>query len=157
MTEPDISPRKPREERNRRSDEMRKAMTIGELARAAGVNVETIRYYQRRGLIPEPAKPAGGHRRYPPEALDQLGFIRGAQQLGFSLEEARELLRIGDGRSCAKARLMAEEKLEVLGTRMRQLAAMRRQLRRHILACRENRGRAPCPFTTALFRTNSAS
>ena len=67
----------------------RDAMTIGHLAKEAGVNVETIRYYQRRGLLEEPEKPIGGHRRYPRVALDRIAFIRRAQKLGFSLAEVR--------------------------------------------------------------------
>jgi len=72
-----------------------KEMTIGVLARAAGVNLETIRYYQRRGLIGTPRKPPGGVRRYDANALAHLGFIKRAQQLGFNLRDIRELLEPG--------------------------------------------------------------
>ena len=136
---------------------MGRAMTIGELAKAAGVHVETVRYYQRRGLIKEPAKPASGHRRYPEEVLEQLGFIRGAQQLGFSLEEARQLLDISDGRSYGKARVLAEKKLASLETRMREIAAMRRRLRHFIALCAENRGRPGCPLIAGLLRAASTA
>src|SRR5688572_7473329 len=71
---------------------MQEAMTIGRLAKLAGVNVETVRYYQRRGLLREPSKPAGGQRRYAPAVAQQIGFIRRAQQLGFSLEEVKSLM-----------------------------------------------------------------
>ena len=74
---------------------MSETMTIGRLAKAAGVNVETIRYYQRRGLLLEPRKPPGGHRRYSSTVLRQVAFIRSAQQLGFTLEEIGKLLEIG--------------------------------------------------------------
>ena len=67
-------------------------MTIGRLAKEAGVNVETVRYYQRRGLLEEPQKPAGGHRRYQQSTLDRIAFIRRAQALGFSLAEIESLL-----------------------------------------------------------------
>src|SRR3954468_16785809 len=81
---------------------MQSGMTIGRLAKAAGMNVETIRYYQRRGLLEEPKKPLGGHRRYPPQAVRQLAFIRRAQQLGFSLEEVKALLAFSDGHHAAE-------------------------------------------------------
>lgn len=77
-----------------------RALTIGRLARAARVNVETIRYYQRRGLLGTPRKPPGGVRHYPEEELARLRFIERAQQLGFSLRDIRELLALGE-RSCA--------------------------------------------------------
>jgi len=80
-----------------------RALTIGRLARAARVNVETIRYYQRRGLPGTPRKPPGGVRHYPQEALARLRFIKRAQQLGFSLRDIRELLVLGD-HACADTR-----------------------------------------------------
>ena len=90
---------------------MQQGMTIGRLAQAAGVNVETIRYYQRRGLIGEPHKPPGGHRRYPPGVLQQIAFIRRAQQLGFSLAEVKALLQHGDGKNLRETRAIAERKM----------------------------------------------
>ncbi len=129
---------------------MHEGMTIGRLAKAAGVNVETIRYYQRRRLIVEPHKPPGGHRRYPSAVLDQLEFIRRAQQLGFSLEEVKRLLHMADGRSCRDTRLMAEAKLEVLDLRIAQLKKVRRDLERLVVACRASRGRGFCPIIAAL-------
>ena len=75
---------------------------IGALAEAAGVNVETIRYYQRRGLVEEPNKPMGGHRRYSASAVKRVVFIKRAQQLGFTLEEVKALLRLEDGQSCGE-------------------------------------------------------
>jgi MerR family transcriptional regulator, mercuric resistance operon regulatory protein len=113
---------------------MQEGMTIGRLAKAAGVNVETIRYYQRRGLIAEPHKPLGGHRRYPSRMVLQLGFIRRAQQLGFSLEEVRSLLRHADGRSPRETRAIAQRKYEVLESRIAELGSMRRKLKAMIAA-----------------------
>lgn len=115
-----------------------KPMTIGRLAKAAGVNVETVRYYQRRGLIREPHRPPGGQRHYGPAVLDQLHFIRQAQLLGFSLDEVKSLIRIADGGSCREARVIAEEKFRVLEARVVQLAEMRRRLKRFIELCRRN-------------------
>jgi MerR family mercuric resistance operon transcriptional regulator len=112
-----------------------KAMTIGTLARAAGVNIETVRYYQRRGLITTPRKPPGGVRRYAHETLAQLRFIKRAQQLGFSLREITELLKLGEG-SCAETRTLAERKRADIDVRLRDLKAMRATLEKLIRSCR---------------------
>ena len=129
---------------------MQEAMTIGRLAKAAGVNVETVRYYQRRGLLREPNKPPGGQRRYSPAVVQQIAFIRRAQQLGFSLEEVRSLMELADASGCADARGMAEQKFESLGVRIAQLNAMRRQLKRLIAACKRRARGEPCPFLAEL-------
>lgn len=131
---------------------MREGMTIGRLAKAAGVNVETIRYYQRRGLIDEPAKPPGGQRRYDSRAVvARLGFIRRAQQLGFSLEEVKTLIRLaaGAGRG-AEARALCERKYAELGRRIEQLNAMRRSLRLHIARSARAKPGERCPILAAL-------
>ena len=101
---------------------MASVLTIGRLARRAGVNVETVRYYQRIGLVDEPGKPAEGFRTYAPEAVDRITFIKRAQALGFSLDEVRELLEIGDGH-CADVCARAEEKRQ----RMYKLREERRK------------------------------
>lgn len=129
---------------------MAEGMTIGRLAKAAGVHVETIRYYQRRGLVEEPQKPFGGQRRYSDSVIGVLGFIRRAQQLGFSLEEVKGLLAISDGRNCREARLIAERKQEVLRTRIEQLTSMANQLEALIDGCRRNKARGKCPVIAAL-------
>jgi MerR family mercuric resistance operon transcriptional regulator len=116
---------------------MQEGMTIGRLAKAAGVHVETIRYYQRIGLIAEPYKPQGGHRRYPKATMDRVNFIRRAQQLGFSLDEVKRLLEHGDGRGASHTRLIAERKLELLGARVEQLNDMRRALEKLIDASKK--------------------
>ena len=100
---------------------MNEELTIGRLAKAAGVNVETIRYYHRRGLVDEPDKPIGGHRRYAPSAVSRLRFIKRAQQLGFTLDEVTQLLQLEDGRSCREARLIAEQKLALIEERITDL------------------------------------
>lgn len=129
---------------------MQEAMTIGRLAKAAGVNVETVRYYQRRGLLREPNKPLGGHRRYSPAVVQQIAFIRRAQQLGFSLEEVKSLLELADATDCRDARGIAEQKYESLGVRIAQLNTMRRELKRFIDACKRRARGAPCPFIAEL-------
>lgn len=128
---------------------MAKPMTIGQLAKSAGVNVETIRYYQRRGLIATPARPLGGRRVYVDLALRQIAFIRRAQMLGFTLEEIRGLLAIADGRRCEEGRAYASAKLEELKARLRELSRMCRELAQLVKRCDANRG-GPCPVTVAL-------
>ena len=129
---------------------MRKPMTIGRLAKAAGVGVETIRYYQRRGLLDTPSKPLGGRRLYADSMLSSIAFIRRAQQLGFSLEEIRSLLAISDGKSCKAGRDFAQSKFEELGERIRELNRMRGQLRDTVKLCDSNKRGAPCPFIRLL-------
>ena len=125
-------------------------MTIGRLAKAAGVNVETIRYYQRRGLLPEPPKPPGGQRRYPGAVLERLNFIRHAQQLGFSLEEVRQLLELAHGRANAAVRAMAERKRETIGTRLAELQKIHTRLEALIEESRRRGNGAECPIVAAL-------
>ena len=86
----------------------RSGLTIGDLAKAAGVNLETIRFYQRKGLMPEPERPQGGIRRYDQNDLSRLHFIKTAKRLGFSLDETAQLLQLDDGASCVQARTHAE-------------------------------------------------
>ena len=89
--------------------------TIGALAKATEVHVETIRYYQRRGLVPEPAKPLGGIRRYEDVHARRLRFIKHAQTLGFRLDEVADLLALEDGRHCREAEELGAN--AVLGVR----------------------------------------
>lgn len=93
-------------------------LTIGKLADAAGVNVETIRYYQRRGLLDEPAKPLGGHRRYPVDMVKRLRFIKRAQALGFTLSEVGGLLTLDESCACAETRARAARKLALIEQKM---------------------------------------
>lgn len=111
--------------------------TIGQLAKAAGVNVETVRYYQRIGLIDEPVKPAQGYRRYPAPTLDRIRFIKRAQELGFSLTEITDLLSLNE-RDCVDARAIAEHKQQVIQQRIDDLTAMQLELAKLIQACRQN-------------------
>jgi MerR family mercuric resistance operon transcriptional regulator len=128
---------------------MQEGMTIGRLAKAAGVHVETIRYYQRIGLIPEPQKPQGGHRRYPASVMERITFIRRAQQLGFSLEEVKRLLGYADGRNRREVRQIAERKYELLEARVEQLNDMRRKLKRLIDLSKQSKS-GPDPIIAAL-------
>ncbi len=127
-------------------------MTIGGLARTAGVNIETIRYYQRRGLLGMPRKPPGGVRRYSAETLNRLHFIKRAQQLGFTLREISELLKLGDG-SCGETRTIAEHRLRDIEARIGDLQSMRATLTKLILTCRTGKN-PPCPIIASLERDN---
>jgi MerR family mercuric resistance operon transcriptional regulator len=130
---------------------MPETMTIGRVAKAAGVNVETIRYYQRRGLVSEPRKPPGGHRRYPVDVLRRIAFIRRAQQLGFTLEEIGQLLEHAEGRGCRDVRVIAEKRFALVVSRIAELDRMRAELERLIDACNA-RTKGDCPLIEALGR-----
>ncbi|MDZ7784157.1 MAG: MerR family transcriptional regulator [Halioglobus sp.] len=123
--------------------------TIGALARQAGVGVETVRYYQRRGLLHEPERPHGGIRRYGESDLRRLRFIRHARDLGFSLDEAGELLQLDDGVECAEAQRIAGDKLERITQRIEQLERIRGSLSALLEQCRD-RKTARCPMIAAL-------
>jgi len=124
-------------------------MTIGRLAIAADVHVETIRYYQRRGLLESPRRPSGGVRRYGNAALARLRFIKRAQAIGFSLEEIRELLRLEQVPGCREARSLAATKLVAVQARIADLERMRSALRRLVAQCDTGRARS-CPIIDSL-------
>ena len=123
--------------------------TIGRLAIAAGVNVETVRYYQRIGLIIEPTKPAQGFRQYSDEVLEQIQFIKRAQKLGFSLQEIADLFELGDGH-CRDVRIRAEEKCEKIGKQIKDLQALQATLTNLVSACNEGKGNQACPIVETL-------
>ncbi|WP_201451623.1 Hg(II)-responsive transcriptional regulator [Hydrogenophaga sp. BPS33] len=125
-------------------------MTIGGLAKAADVNVETIRFYQRKGLMPEPQRPSGGIRRYAEEDRSRLHFIKSAQRLGFSLDEIAELLQLEDGTSCAQARTKAQAKLVDVRAKLEDLRRMEGVLEGLIRLCGASRGKVRCPLIAAL-------
>ncbi len=125
---------------------------VGELAAAAEVGVETIRYYQRRGLLAVPVRADAGTRRYGDAALQRLHFIKAAQRLGFSLDEVAELLRLDDGRSCGQARQSAEHKLADVRARLADLHKVEQALEDLVGRCTAARGRVRCPLIAALQR-----
>lgn len=125
-------------------------LTIGRFAQTAGVNVETIRYYQRRGLLEKPEKPLGGHRRYATSAVRRVAFIKRAQQLGFTLEEVKGLLLLEDGQSCRETRFLAEHKLAFIEARMADLNRMHCLLKGLIAECEDGKGPRSCPIITTL-------
>ena len=125
-----------------------KTMRSGELASLAGVNVETLRFYERRGILPEPPRRASGHREYPPEAVDRLRFVKRAQELGFSLNEIKGLLDIGasDDGSCADAKEHAKRKIAEVEQKIADLQAVRRALRRLADRCPGEGPVGDCPI-----------
>ncbi len=125
-------------------------MTIGRLAQAAGVNVETIRYYQRLGLLPIPARDYGSVRRYGPEDLKRLHFVRRAQRLGFSLDEIELLLKLSVGEHCAETKALAEQKLRLVEDKLGDLQAMRASLKALVRACGTGRPGCGCPIIDKL-------
>lgn len=129
------------------------ANTIGAVARQAGVNVETIRYYQRIGLVREPARPQGGVRRYPPDTVERIRFIKRAQELGFTLGEVAELLRLNDGVHCRDARGLAANKLALVEARIRDSTLVQRTLRQLIAECDAGKERDCCPIIDSLSAT----
>lgn len=125
-------------------------LTIGRLAVEAKVNVETIRYYQRRGLMPEPDKPTHGHRRYAGDTVKRVRFIKRAQVLGFTLEEIGSLLELDEARACAETRDLAANKLQVIEARLADLRAMRKALTTLLHQCNTGATRGACPIIRSL-------
>jgi MerR family mercuric resistance operon transcriptional regulator len=124
--------------------------TIGDLAAAANVSVETIRFYQRKGLVPEPTRAYGQIRRYGASDVARVKFVKSAQRLGFSLEEVAALLRLDDGTHCDEARVMAEQKLDDVRSKLRDLRRIESVLKTLVADCCSSRGTVTCPLISAL-------
>ncbi|KPF70232.1 MerR family transcriptional regulator [beta proteobacterium AAP99] len=131
-------------------NEIPENLTIGVLADAAGVNVETIRFYQRKGLMNEPDRPLGGIRRYADADLARVRFIKSAQRLGFSLDEIADLLRLEDGSHCTEAREQAERKLGDVQARLADLHRIEAALQGLVERCCAASGQVRCPLISAL-------
>ncbi len=132
---------------------MKNVMTIGQLARAADVNIETIRYYQRIALLSEPEKPVKGYRLYPHEFVSRIRFIRRAQQLGFKLQEVAELLQLGDGQ-CDDVRSRAEQKRAQINQQINDLKNLRQTLDALIKTCHADSASGHCPIIETLADNN---
>jgi MerR family mercuric resistance operon transcriptional regulator len=134
-----------------------KSLTIGRLATEAGVNLETVRYYERRGLLPRPPRSASGYRLFPAEATRRLRFIRRAQELGFSLGEIRELLslRVSRGSTSAQVKARAEAKLADIEARIKSLESMKNTLRKLTKICAGCGPIAKCPILESLDREDA--
>lgn len=125
-------------------------LSIGAFAKAAGVNVETIRFYQRKGLLPEPDKPYGGIRRYGVADVRRVRFVKSAQRLGFSLDEVGELLRLEDGTHCEETSSLAEHKLKDVREKLADLRRMEAALSKLVRACHATGGNVACPLIASL-------
>jgi MerR family mercuric resistance operon transcriptional regulator len=125
-------------------------LTIGRLADEAGVNVETIRYYQRRGLMAEPDRPMGGQRRYASDVIKRVRFIKRAQVLGFTLDEVGSLLALDEACACAETRELAAHKLQVIEAKLADLKAMRKALTALLRQCGAGATDGSCPIIHAL-------
>jgi len=128
------------------------ALTIGQVAAVADVNVQTIRYYERRGLFAAPRRTAAGYRQYAADAVTRLRFIRHAQELGFSLNEVRELLalRVRDGAACDAVARKTRQKIELVQQKIRDLRRINRTLERLAAACGARQRTDACPILEAL-------
>jgi MerR family mercuric resistance operon transcriptional regulator len=127
-------------------------LTIGQLARRAGVNVETVRYYERRALLPEPPRTRAGYRQYAPDAVRRMGFIKRAQELGFTLDEIAELLalRVDPETNCDAVEAQAEHAIARIDAKVAHLDRMRAALGKLVKACRARRPTDECPVLETL-------
>ena len=127
-------------------------LLTGQLAKLAGVNVETIRYYERLGLIDKPHRLESGYRQYTQEYVSRIKFIKRAQGLGFSLQEISELLalRIEDDSVCDAVQRRAEAKIQDIDAKIQLLDQMRQTLFQLIAACQANKVTDKCPILSAL-------
>ena len=133
-------------------NQARNSETIGGLAKAAGVGVETVRYYQRRGLLPEPARPPGEVRRYGEAELKRLKFIRHAQASGFTLNEIGELIALDASDDRARARELAQARVAAIDEKIVELREARDALAGLASDCASKR-RGPCPILKAFDRS----
>lgn len=125
-------------------------LTIGAMAEAAGVHVETIRFYQRKGLMSAPLRPHGAIRRYADADLARVRFIKAAQRLGFSLAEVGELLELEDGTQCRVASALAEHKLAEVRAKLTDLRRIESALDALVKRCGSAHGAVKCPLIRSL-------
>jgi Hg(II)-responsive transcriptional regulator len=132
-------------------------MWISQTARQAGVNTQTLRYYERRGLLPKPPRRGSGYREYPADAVRIVRFIKRAQELGFSLDEIEGLVKLRGVRRAERHRVrgLAERKIEEVDRKIAQLRAMRGALSVLVESCRHG-SEAACPIIEALNHPNGA-
>lgn len=129
---------------------MPEKMTIGRLAESAGVSVETVRFYQRSGLIDEPTRPIRGYRTYGSDHLRRIRFIKRAQLLGFTLEEVATLLKLEASRACSSTRELTARKLAVVQSKLGDLLALQTALAAMLARCDSEKRDAVCPIIQAL-------
>ena len=128
------------------------ALTISQVATAADVNIQTIRYYERRGLFPPPRRTPAGYRQYAEDAVARLRFIKHAKELGFSLNEIQDLLglRVRHGAACDAVERKTRNKIDLVQQKIRDLQRMKRTLDRLAAACAARRPTDECPILEAL-------
>jgi MerR family mercuric resistance operon transcriptional regulator len=131
-------------------------LTIGQLAKSAGVNVETIRYYERQQLIEQPDKPSQGYRRYPVETLFRVLFIKRAQRLGFTLAEIFSLIGLSQGH-CSDVQCLAENKLVTIRQKIKDLQRLEKSLKTLVGECQINSDEARCPIIESLVPEGNTS
>ena len=127
-------------------------LNIGQVARRAGIGIDAIRYYERRGLIQEPARKASGYRQYTEEVIARLRFVKRAKELGFSLDEIRELLslKLNPALNASKVKQHVEAKIADIAEKVRTLQRMKRALKKLSAACTEYGSTSECPILDAL-------
>jgi MerR family mercuric resistance operon transcriptional regulator len=131
-------------------------LTAGQLAKKADVNVETIRYYERRHILPRPTRTRTGYRIYPEETVQRIRFVKRAQELGFSLKEVKELLglRAVQGTTAGEIRKRAEAKISDIERKIQDLKAMQRNLTKLMNACPGCGPLSECPILEGLEHDN---
>jgi len=129
-----------------------KSFTIGQVAKHAGVGVETVRFYERKGLLEEPQRKASGYRQFDEQVVDRIRFIRRAKELGFTLNEIKELLelRLDPATTCADVKSRGEAKIEDVEEKIRSLQRMKQALVKLTKACSGRGGTSECPILEAL-------
>lgn len=127
-------------------------LKTGELAQKAGVNKETIRFYENKGLLPKPERTDGGYRQYSQSDVDRLIFIKNAKELGFALVEIKELLAVADGDiyKCCDVRKIAENKLEHISVQIKQLTKLKKTLTKLVTECQTATTIKNCPIIESL-------
>ncbi len=128
------------------------SMTIGRLAKEARVNIDTLRYYEKRGLLPEPPRKESGYRLYNPDAVKRIAFIMHAKELGFSLDEIAELLslRMETKSQCRAVKIKAEAKIAEVEEKIQSLQQIKAALQRLVGSCKVNKRLGECPILEAL-------
>lgn len=128
-----------------------RSLTIGRLAESAGVNLETVRYYERIGLMPAPARTEGGHRSYEPEHAQRLRFIRRSRELGFGIDAIRRLIALSEPgvQACCEVRDMAQDHIASVDVKIADLERLRTVLKQAVADCSEG-GRVRCPVIAEL-------
>lgn len=127
-------------------------MRTTQVARSAGVNAQTLRYYERRGLLPHPPRTSSGYRTYGPETVRIVRFVKQVQELGFSLDQAEDLLHLADGGpdGCDDVQRMTADKLAEVDVKIEALTAMRESLGRLLATCSQPRADRDCPLLQCL-------